>query len=145
MWTGRQTLYGISLMTLLCMAFYGYGKLSFQKSIVQGSAEIIKLFASSYNCTQEMAKLNAETVEQDDPRLITAIKRCYLEPPSRLPYNLANPNRPDYSQAGQANYVDNLHKHAVSVCSFIYLFLILHMNQFISEVISNTHILQNEN
>ena len=107
-WTGRQIFYCISLVSVLCIAFYGYGKITFLKTFDQDRG-------TSYDCTKEMARLNADKVCQDDARLISAIKRCYMEPPSRLPYNLTNPKREDFSQAGQAKYVDSLLKHSVSL------------------------------
>ena len=67
-----------------------------------------------YNCTHETTRLNIEKTAQDDPRLIDLIKRCYLEEPSELPYNLEKPDRSDFSQGGQSLYVDELLNHAVS-------------------------------
>ena len=51
---------------------------------------------------------NNDKVAQDDPRLIKVIREYYIEPPSRLPYNLEDENIQDYSQAGQSQVVDKL-------------------------------------
>ena len=114
----RTFCYAIVLMSALCVLFYGSDIISFYK---RGDAFYVRE-TSPYqiNCTMAMAKLNAEKVNQDNPRLIDVIKRCYLELPSGSPYNLKNPNREDYSQGGQANYVDNLLSHVVSCFVFIY-------------------------
>ena len=71
--------------------------------------------SSTLNCSQQMAILNKEMTNQDDERLIYAIKQCYMEPPSKLPYNLSQPNRQSYAQGGQDEYIDNIIYHKVSL------------------------------
>ena len=107
MWPGRQTLPYISAIILLYIAFEVFGK------HITKYAD--KYFANTFNCGLEMAKLNMEKARQDNARLIYAIKQCYMEPPSRLPYNLKQSNRQTYAQAGQDEFVDNVLNHKVSL------------------------------
>ena len=125
---------------IVCITFYGFAGVYFHKLNSAGvvpvqnkttwsilasrykhdGAKVLRIkhdHSIAYNCTKEIAKLSAEKAAQDDPRLIYAIKRCYLEVPSSLPYELENPDRQDYSQGGQSKYVDDLLNHTVS-CSY---------------------------
>lgn len=61
---------------------------------------------SSFDYKAAMKKLNEAKVSQDDPRLIKLIKDYYIEPPSREPYNLLNPERLEYSN-GQTPFIDS--------------------------------------
>ena len=122
------------LLILVCASFSGYAGITFHRMNNDRSSSAINKPAFGqkkdredaensaikyehslpYNCTHETARLNAEKAAQDDPRLIYLIKRCYLEHPSTLPYELENPDRQDYSQGGQSVYVDELLNHTVS-------------------------------
>ena len=111
MWS-RQTLPDIGAIILLYIAFYVFGR-----HIAKYADQYV---ANTFNCSREMSKLNIEKARQDDAKLIYAIKQCYMEPPSRLPYNLKQSNRQTYAQAGQDEFVDNVLNHKVSLFFIIY-------------------------
>lgn len=61
---------------------------------------------NSFDYKAAMIKLNKAKVSQDDPRLIKLIRDYYIEPPSKAPYNLLNPERLEFSN-GQTPFVDS--------------------------------------
>ncbi|XP_060601228.1 uncharacterized protein LOC132754588 isoform X2 [Ruditapes philippinarum] len=61
---------------------------------------------SSFDYKAAMTKLNEARVRQDDPRLIKLIRDYYIEPPSKTPYNLTNPEQLEFSN-GQTPFVDS--------------------------------------
>ncbi|XP_069185178.1 protein Star-like [Procambarus clarkii] len=59
---------------------------------------------------EEERVLTAKTfagVAQDDPALVNYIRHNLLQPPSQLPYNLANPERQHFSEFDQSSYADS--------------------------------------
>ena len=106
---GRISLICITVVLFLGAAFYGFGY------HITNYAD--QYFANTYNCSREIAMLNWEKAGQDDSRLIYAIRTCYMEPKSRLPYNLNDPNRQHYAQGGQDEFIDNVLNHKVSEIS----------------------------
>ena len=61
---------------------------------------------SSFDYKAAMMKLNKAKVDQDDPRLVKLIRDYYIEPPSKEPYKLKNPERLEFSN-GQTPFVDS--------------------------------------
>ena len=66
-----------------------------------------------------MKILNEAKVAQDDPRLIKVIKDQYIEPPSKLPYDLENLDMQDYSKLGMSPEADNQLNKKVSTVSSV--------------------------
>ena len=65
-----------------------------------------------------MKILNEAKVAQDDPRLIKVIKDQYIEPPSKLPYDLENWDMQDYSKLGMSPKADDqLNKKVSTILS----------------------------
>ena len=111
MWPRRRTLPYTITVIVLFIQFYVFG------NYIINDAD--KYFANTFDCNGE-TMLSMERASQDDKRLIYAIKKCYIEPPSRLPYNLKQPNRRSYGQAGQDEFLDNVFNHKVSfILSYI--------------------------
>ena len=112
MWPGKNSLICINVVLFLGVAFYVFGY-----HIISNDDQY---FANTLNCSREMAMLNREKASQDDKRLIYAIKTCYMESPSKLPYSLKQPYRQSYAQFGQDEFIDNVLYHKVSLFFVIY-------------------------
>ena len=98
------------VIVYVCFNFKGQIRLEYAcpnyHTATEVTKEVVKEVIKEVNYTALMEKLNEEKCAQDDPRLIKLIRERYLEPPSTLPYNLTNPNRPDYSEFGQTRVVE---------------------------------------